>query len=117
LLSYLHALVYHERQSAEHKALTRAIERSVESDDHRQEVFNMSQTIADELIEKGMQKGEQKGKLNSLQQILSLQLRERFGEQAEAVAALVERTKDVAQLERWLKQFATATTLEELKIG
>lgn len=73
----------------------------------------MSQTIADELIEKGMQEGEQR----SLQRMLSLQLRERFGKQAEEAAALVERTTDVAQLERWLKQFATATTLEEIEIG
>ena len=77
----------------------------------------MSQTIADELIEKGMQQGEEKGELHSLQRMLSLQLRARFGEQAEEAAGVVERTKDVAQLEQWLKRFATATTLEEMEIG
>ena len=39
LLSYIHALVYHERDPLEHQNCREAIESSVRTDEHRQEVF------------------------------------------------------------------------------
>ena len=56
-LSYIHMLVYHERERTEHRGLQEAIEASVQADPYRQEIQTMGQTIAEALQEKGRRKG------------------------------------------------------------
>src|SRR5439155_905595 len=53
LLSYIHMLVYHERQGPEHRSLHEAIEASVQTDPHRQEVQTVKRTIAEVMQEEG----------------------------------------------------------------
>jgi hypothetical protein len=60
LLSYIHALVYHMRNPPERPALQEVIEASVRTDEHRQEIFAMHRTIADELISKGKKEGNRR---------------------------------------------------------
>jgi len=57
LLSYVMALVYHAREPSEWPNLQQAIEASVRTDEHRQEVFEMRRTIADQLKEEGPRSG------------------------------------------------------------
>src|SRR4051794_21885414 len=71
LLSYLNALVYHERNASEHAILQERIEQSVRSADHRKEVTAMGKTIA--------QAFEEKGRLEKARKMLLMQLRLRFG--------------------------------------
>jgi predicted transposase YdaD len=112
LLSYLHAMIYHERNPAELESLAKTIENSVKTDDHRQEIHAMGQTIAEKLIEEGMEKGE----LQSLKRTLLLQLRTRFGKQTAKTEAIIEQVQDPRQLETWLKRFATANTIRDVGI-
>ncbi len=109
LLSYIHALVYHERKAREHAGLQQEIEASVQTEAHRQEVSAMAQTIAD--------KFRSEGELRARRKILLTQLRERFGELPKETVALIKSSKRIEQLDTWLRRFAKATTLEEIGIG
>jgi hypothetical protein len=51
--SYIHAMVYHEREAREQTLLHETIERSVRTDVHLQEVHGMGKTIAEAFMEKG----------------------------------------------------------------
>jgi hypothetical protein len=112
LLSYIHALVYHERNPAEHEGLQGEIEASVRTDEHRQEVSTMRRTIADEL----RAQGRKEEAVRSRRQTLLRQLRRRLGESpAEAVAA-VEAANSVKQLNGWLDGVVTAARLADIGI-
>jgi hypothetical protein len=109
LLSYLGALVYHERERAEQPGLYELINSSVSTEEHRQEVEVMVWSMADQLKEEG-------GVETARDMLLSL-LRERFGEIPSHVAATIETTANLAQLKDWGKRFANAKTLEEIGIA
>ncbi len=113
LLSYIQALIYHEREAVEHAGLQQEIEGSVRTDEHRQEVFTMRRTIAGEW-KKETRKEEA---VRSRRQVLLDLLRERFGVLPQETVATVQSTKSTKELDAWLRQFATATTLEEIGIG
>ena len=109
LLSYIMALVYPERDPSERPGLQDTIEVSVQTDEHRQEVFQMRRTIADELKEEGA--------IGALQRALMRQLRSRFGELPDDVVSTIRATHDPAQLDEWLDGFARAKTLDDVGIG
>jgi predicted transposase/invertase (TIGR01784 family) len=113
LLSYIMALVYHVREPSEWPSLQQAIEDSVQTDEHRQEVFEMRRTIADELKEEGAKEGA----LRKSQQTLIRQLKRRFGNVPDGLSSTIRTTNDPEQLDEWLDQVVTAETLEELGIG
>jgi len=108
LLSYVMALVYHAREPSEWPELQRAIEASVQTDEHRQEVFEMRRTIADELKEEGA--------IRNRQQTLIRQLKRRFGDVPDELSSTIRATNDPEQLDEWLDRFATAETLDEVGI-
>jgi hypothetical protein len=120
LLSYLHAMIYHERTPAEFEKLAETIERSVATDDHRQEIHVMGQTIAEKLIKEGKKEGKKEGlelgELQTLRRTLQMQLRKRFGRQAEPALPIIEKTSDTSRLALWLERFANAKTIQDLGI-
>src|SRR5262249_11817328 len=112
LLSYLVALVYHERPENEHEPLGDLIEKSVKKDEYRQEVHMARRTIAQMLRDEGRAEARREHAAGTR----LLQLRLRFGELPAAVEQTVQATRDVEQLERWLDRFATAKSLSEVGI-
>jgi len=120
LLSYIGAMVYHERSESEHTRLQEAIERSIENEELREEVSKMGKTMAEILTEEGERtgerKGEQKAAVQTRQQTLVRLLRRRFREVPAGVVNTVESTTDVDQLDEWLDRLVTADTLDELEI-
>jgi len=109
LLSYVYAFVYHVRNPSERPSLRETIETSVETDQHRQELFDMGKTIADELKEEGM--------IERSQQTLIRQLRRRFGEIPDEMVYTIETTRDMAELDLWLDNVVTVNSLEEVGVG
>jgi hypothetical protein len=108
LLSYIMALVYHVREPSEWPSLQQAIEASVQTDEHRQEVIEMRRTIADELKEEGA--------IKKSQQTLIRLLKRRFGDVPDELSSAIRATNDPEQLDEWLDRFATAETLDEVGI-
>ena len=109
LLSYITALVYHVREPSERPSLQKTIESSVQTDEHRQEVFEMRRTIADELKEEGAIKNGQK--------TLVRLLKRRFGDVPAAVSATIRATDDPERLDAWLDLVVTAEALDDVGIG
>jgi hypothetical protein len=113
LLSYIQALIYHDRSGAERDELREVIIASVRTDLRRKEVETMTRTIADELREEGQLKGE----VWSRQQILIRLLWLRFGRLSRALEQVIRDTDDLARLDTWLDGVATAQTLDEIGIS
>ena len=90
LLSYIMALVYHVREPSEWPSLQETIEASVQTDEHRQEIFEMRRTIADELKEEGAKEGA----LKKSQQTLRRQLKRRFGDLPDELSSAIRATND-----------------------
>jgi hypothetical protein len=109
LLSYLWALVYHDRNPAERGPLQERVEASVATDEAQREVRKVAKTIADEFREEG--------EIRGLQRTLLEQLQERFGEVPAATRASVKATSSAKKLRLWLKRVLSAPTLEDMQIG
>ena len=120
LLSYVRAMLYHERRESEQRKLQQVMEHSVQNEHTRQEVLEMGKTMADVLMERGRKEGQRKGErkagLETRRQTLVRQLGRRFGDVPPEVVSAVESTADVDQLDTWLDRLVTASTLEELGI-
>jgi hypothetical protein len=113
LLSYLQALVYHDREVPERERLRQAIVTSVRTDARRREVQTMTKTIADALREEG----QQQGAVKALSQSLVNVLRAKFGRLPKATEKVIRETQDPRRLDAWLVRAGTAATLEEVGIG
>jgi hypothetical protein len=113
LLSYLHAMIYHDRPEGEHAGLRKVVTRSVRSDPRRREIEAMVQSMADVLREEGRAEGASA----ALRAALLAQLRTKFGRVPRATERLVRATNDLTRLNEWLTRFATATSLEDVGIN
>ncbi|WP_437634583.1 DUF4351 domain-containing protein [Sorangium sp. So ce854] len=69
-------------------------------------------TIADYLREQGRVAGEREGRLEGQRSTLLKQLRLRFGELPEPIAARV-RAADAGQIEAWTERVLTSPTLDD----
>jgi len=123
-LSYIDAMVYHDRGAIEHKATREVILQAIRSDPRRREVEAMMQTMADVLREKGREEGREEGKeegrlaekLQSRQETLVRLLRLRFGRVPRGVKQIIHTTNDIACLEAWFDAAATVQTLADVGI-
>ncbi|HKI38107.1 MAG TPA: Rpn family recombination-promoting nuclease/putative transposase [Gemmataceae bacterium] len=113
LLSYLYALVYHERQEPEHQAFHERIEEAAQTGPFRGDLTAMRQTIADMLKAEGRKEGE----LRTRREVLLRLLRNRFGELPAPAERRVKAARDVAQLREWFDRASTAATLEDVGIA
>ena len=113
LLSYIHALVYHDRAASEQPGLRATIKASVGTDEYRQEETNMFRSMADVHEAQGRKKGE----LRALQRTLLNLLRLRFGDLPAEITKTIKTTNNVKQLDAWLGRTVTAATLTDIQIG
>jgi hypothetical protein len=116
LLSYLEALIYHDREPSEHEGLRDVVLASVQTDERRREVQAVVRSMADVVREEGRTEGRREGAVQALQNVLRRQLRARFGKVPKAVEKAVNAAADTARLNAWLDRVVTATTLEEVGI-
>jgi hypothetical protein len=105
LLWFFHALVYHAREPAEQGELVDFIRTTVRQAE-QPEVQIMGKTIAEAL--------EEKGALRKQRETLLRQLRVRFKQVPEAVAAEVEAEQNGQQLDDWLDAVVTARKLSDI---
>jgi ElaB/YqjD/DUF883 family membrane-anchored ribosome-binding protein len=116
-LSYLLALVYHDRGEPERDRLRELVAASVRNDDRRREVQTMGRTIAEALRDEGRAEGRAEEAVRSRRQTLLRLLRLRFRKVPKGVESVILATTDVAQLDGWLDRVLTAAMLSDLGIG
>jgi hypothetical protein len=120
LLSFVGAMIYHERSEGEHVELHETLEDSVSREEFRREVAKMGRTMADVLIERGRIEGQTEGRteaaIETRQQTLIRLLRRRFDDLSPEVTQAINATTTTEQLDEWLDQILTATSLEEMDI-
>jgi hypothetical protein len=109
LLSFMHALIYHDRETAEHEALVEIL-RSTARKDYQPEVILMGKSMAQVLQEKGRQEGE----IQRSRDFFLLLLRERFKTVPENIVAEIQAATDLHQFDLWGKAILTAKTLADL---
>jgi hypothetical protein len=122
LLSFVGAMIYHERSESEHAELHETVEDSVDREELRREVSKMGRTMADVLIERGWTRGRTEGlnegrseaAIETRQQTLIRLLRRRFGKLPARVTRAINATKATQQLDEWLDQVLTASSLDEM---
>lgn len=112
LLSYVLALVYHERGESERTDLRDRIEDSVRMDRDKRELETMEKSYAQVLMEEGEKKGEVRATRRTLTRLLD----QRFGPLPDEVKKKLRSTRDLAQLETWLDRFVTAESLDDVGI-
>jgi hypothetical protein len=116
LLSYIQAMIYHDRAVSESEPLREMIVRSVRTDTRRKELQTMTQTIAEALREEGREEGVRMGELQSRREMLLELLRTRFGRVPRTIERVIRTTDDISQLKTWIVNFATAKTLADVGI-
>ena len=109
LLSFMHAMIYHDRETAEHEALVEIL-RSTARKDYQPEVILMGKTIAQELREEGKHEGEIEGMRKSLVRLLT----KKFKGIPENILAEIQATTDNQQLESWLDAVLTARQITDI---
>ena len=114
LLSFVGAMIYHERSEREHIELHETIEDSVCREESRREVAKMGRTMADVLIERGWTEGRTEAAIETRQQTLIRLLRRRFGKVPAKVTRAINATTTADELDEWLDRFATASSLDEM---
>ncbi len=115
-LSYINALVYHARGENEHSELRKVVDRSIQTDPHRQEYTKMGRTIAEMYMDQGEQRGEQEWKLVNSRNILLRLLRKRFKKVPRKVEARIAATTNLQELETWIDNVIDAATLADIGI-
>ncbi len=113
LLSYLSALIYHDRPEAEREELRRVVVAAARTERRRREVEVMTRTIAEALRDEGRQEGA----VSALQTALLDLLRTKFGRVPRAAERAIRATDDDARLRAWLVRSGTAATLAEVQLG
>lgn len=124
LLSYIQALIYHERETTEQARLQEQIVESVETDEHRKELSMLKGSFADELITKGRRKGREAGRKEGLRsgelrgrkKTLLEQLELRFGKPSQEILKAIEAEKDEERIAQWSKKLIVADSVDDLGI-
>ncbi len=111
-LSYIEALVYHARRENEQPDLRDVVDRSIQTDPHRQEYTKMGRTIAEMYMDRGREEGELKYARATLLRLL----RKRFKKVPRKVESRIASAANLHELNAWLDRLLNAHKLEDVGI-
>ena len=129
MLSYLQALVYHERENPEHDNLYQMLEKSVRTDQQRKELIKMKRSMADVLkdegreegIKEGIKKGIKEGSvekekevLESLKSTLREMLQKKFSKIPLKIEQRIQNVKKTDLLQQWMIKLTETEDIEQL---
>jgi hypothetical protein len=109
LLSFMHAMIYHDRETDEHEALVEII-RSTVRKGHQPEVILMGKTIAQALREEGKQEGAIEGRRD----FFLFQMKRKFKNIPASIVAEIQGTTDLHQFDIWGDAILTADTIADI---
>jgi hypothetical protein len=113
LMWFLMLLIYHRRAPAEHRPLADIVTGAAREHRREEEIANMSNTIAEELIREGEARGRAQAMLQAKCETLLRLLRRKFVDVPAEVASRVQGLS-VADLDRLLDRILDATSLADL---
>ena len=123
-IAYLLLLILHRRPVEEHNELKTLVDRHIQHPEDKKEVANMTQTMAQHLIERGKAQGRELGReegreLGAAQAkqaaVLKL-LRSRFVSVPESVIDQITLIRDLSRLDSLFEESLNAETLDEIEL-
>jgi len=112
LMWFLMLLIYHRRAPAEREPLAEIVTQAARVRQRAEEIVNMSNTIAEELIREGEVRGVARAKQEDVLRVLQA----RFSQVPETLRQRVHTLTEVAQLDDLLVRAATAARWEDLTV-
>ena len=109
-ISYLLLLILHRRPTEEHEELSILVDQHIEQPSDREEVGIMAQTMAEYLIEHGIEQGETRAKQETLLKLI----RFRFDSVPESVTNQITSIQSHSRLDSLFERVLTAQTLDEI---
>jgi hypothetical protein len=108
LMQFFYALILHRREAEEQESLCRIVEGSVQEALEREEVRQMGKTMAQILVEQGLEQGRQEMLLDLLET--------KFGELPLEVRAAIQSIEDPETLRGLQRQALQAGRVEDLDL-
>lgn len=112
LIWFIIMLIYNRREPRERSDFVKIIEDNVNEKNRKEEISNMGRTIAQELIEEGIEIGTITTKQDALIRLLKV----RFGIVSESFAGRIKLIRDVDQLDELFDHAIIAERLDDLDI-
>ena len=107
-IAYLHLLILHRRPIGEHDELRNLVNQHIQNPSDREELVNMSQTMADHLIEQGETRGKRAAIVTTL--------RTRFNDVPESVIHQIGLIRSFSRLDALFERAVTAQMLDEFDL-
>ena len=125
---YLLLLILHRRPVEEHEELRRVVDQHIEHSSDREEMAVMAQTMAEHLVEQGIERGKaegieqgkaegiEQGEIRAKQEILLKLLRFRFDSIPESVVNEIRLIRSPSRLDFLLEKVLAVQTLDEIDL-
>jgi predicted transposase YdaD len=105
-------LIYHRRAPAEREPLAEIVVSAARVQQREEEIADMSNTIAEELMQEGEARGEARGKQEVVLRVLQI----RFSQVPETLRQRIRTLTDAARLDDLLVRAVTASRWEEVTL-
>ena len=117
---YLVLLIYHRRPQNEHEELREIVGQSIKEKRRRKEVENMSQTMAEKLIQEGMEiggkQGEKRGSLRTKREDILRLMHIKFDSVPQSIVKKVKSMRSMNRLDAIFEKVAIANNISEIKM-
>ena len=115
-MHYILLLIYNRREPEEHIKLTDIVANAVQDRKRREEVSKMGRTIAQALIEEGMEIGVERGIIQTKQEDLIELMQFRFQSIRPEVNEKIRRIQDADRLTALFRRALSANSIDEIGI-
>ena len=115
-IHYILLLIYNRREPEEHAKLTNIVTDAVQDRKRQEEVSKMGRTIAQALIEEGMEIGVEKGIVQTKQEVLIDLIQFRFSSIRPEINDKIRSIQDIDRLTSLFRRALSANSIEELGI-
>ena len=115
-IAYLQMLILHRRPAGEHDELTQLVSQHIQHDSDREELENMTQTMAQRHFEQGHEQGEKRGETRARREAIIKLRRLRFEDVPESVINRIGLIRSFSRLDALFEQALTAESMDEIDL-
>ena len=106
--------IYNERLICGYGVLKSLVRENIQNTVHQKEGELMERTMAEHLMQQGIEKGEKRGQIQAKRETLLKMLDLRIGSVPVSVTSKVSRMRSLTRLDSLLEQVATANVLDDI---